>query len=217
MRGKALFLILVLILSCVSGQVHPTFPGYTPSFGPVSILITSPETGGGLGPKVDLGKEFDLSFKLQVANLTVTDIELQVLMFHDQNESYGPLNDEWIIDSTNTSFEILRGPVSSDGLFRIRISERGYYFLKIRANYSLEGKPNYAEGGDIIMGLRVRVIPSLSRRSYAVLLVMPAVPLVFGIAVRSIRRKETKKRKRKIDPQWLEKLKKEKEESTGDS
>ena len=207
MKRIAVMVILVGMISGAFGQVVRPGVGPIPAFGPVAILITSPESGTGLGPKKDLGEQFDLAFKLQVANLTVSDVELYVLEFNDENETYTELTGEWIVDKINTSWDVLRGPLVTDGSFTLEIPERGYYFLKIRANYTLEGRQESAEGGDIIFGPRIRVIPKLGQRSYAVLLGMPTLPLVVGVAVRTVRRRETRQRRRRQDPRWLEELK----------
>lgn len=200
-------LSMVLSLCLVQSQMGPVRPGYAPPLGPVSIVITSPETGTGLGPKMDVGETFNLSFKLQVSNLTIRDVGLEVLVLDEENNTYKPFNDDWIIDRQNTSFESLKGPVTAEGNFRVRIQERGYYFLKVRANFTMDGRPASAEGGDIVFGPRIRVIPKMSQTSYAVLLGMPSLPLIAGVVVRSARRRATKKRKRKPEPKWLEDLK----------
>jgi hypothetical protein len=211
MKWLATFLVVCGLLSVVSGQVVVS-GGMNPeslSFGPVSILITSPETGPGLGPKFDLGQEFTLGFKVQVSNLTVSDLHLEILQFDDRNETYVPFNQEWVVSSTNASMDVVTGPTVLEGGFDLQIPERGYYFLKVRANYTLAGREQVAEGGDLIYGPRLRVIPSLGQRSYVVLIGMPIVPLVAGVGVRAVRRRETRQRRRKKDPEWLEELKSE--------
>ncbi len=205
-----ILLIVILLLAPAWGQVHvqPNVPGYQPVSGPVAIEILSPETGSGLGPKLDVGEEFDLRFRLRVANLTVEDIGLYVLTYSDRNDTYVPFNEEWVVLGENTTFDRIRGPAAAEGSFEIRIPERGYYMLKVRANYTLNDRQDFAEGGDIISGPRIRIVPGLSQRAYAVLLAMPFVPLVFGLVVRSYRRRETRKRKRE-EPEWMKRLKRE--------
>jgi len=207
MRGIPIILSLVLSLCLAQGQMHPPGTGYVPALGPVSIIITSPETGPGLGPKMTVGEAFNLSFKIQISNLTIRDVKLQILVFDEENNTYKPFNDDWIIDRENTSFESLRGPAAAEGYFRVRIQERGYYFLKVHANFTIDGRFDSAEGGDVVFGPRIRVIPKMSEASYAVLLGMPPLPLIAGLIVRSARRRATKKRRRRPEPKWLEELK----------
>jgi hypothetical protein len=209
-------LLLPFLLSSVIGQIHQT-PSSDPGFdaGIVSVLITAPQTGPGLGPKVDVDEGFDLAFSLRVGNLTITDLNLYVLVLDEGSETYVPLRDEWVIDAANASGDVLGGPATRDGLFRIQIPERGYYFFKVRANYTLEGRMDSAEAGDEFMGPRVRVVPGLSGRSYAVLLGMPLIPLAVGLSVRWTRRRETRRRRRPADPAWLEGLRKERNPEDG--
>ena len=202
-----LIMLVLLGFSTVAAQMVGPMPGVQQNYGPVTVLITSPETGSGLGPKVDLDQEFDLSFELQVLNVTVTNVSLHPLLYDDENETYLPMPEGWIVAAENTSYEVLTGPGSASGRFVVRIPERGYYFLKVRAEYELAGNTGTSEGGDIIFGPRVRVIPALSERSYIVLVGMPILPLVAGIGVRAVRRRETRGRKRKQDPRWLQELK----------
>jgi hypothetical protein len=199
---------LLLGFSTVAAQVVGPIPGLQPSVGPVGVLITSPETGSGLGPKFDLNQEFNLSYEVQIMNLTVTNVSLHPLLFDEENETYLPLPEEWIVATENISWPMLRGPVSVGGRFVLRIPDRGYYFLKVRADYEVQGRSDSAEGGDIIFGPRVRVIPALSQRSYVVLVGMPILPLAAGVVVRTLRRRETRGRKRKPEPRWLEELRK---------
>lgn len=203
-------LVVLIVLSLYGGagqiQVHPDLSGAGQDSGPVSIQITSPRPGPGLGPKVGVGEEFTLGFQLQLANLTLTNVTLEVLL-QDENETYTALDSGWISGRVNTSFQVLPGPSSTAGLFKIRIPDRGYYFLKIRGTYELDGRPGYVEAGDILFGPRIRVIPALKRRSYLVIVGMPALPLIAGIVVRSMRRRETKRRRRRPEPGWLQRVK----------
>jgi hypothetical protein len=198
--------VVLLCLSTAAAQVVGPIPGVQPSLGPVGVLITSPETGSGLGPKFDLNQEFNLSYEVQILNLTVTNVSLHPLIFDEENETYLPLPEEWIVTTENVSWPMLRGPASVGGRFVLRIPDRGYYFLKVRADYEVQGRSESAEGGDIIFGPRVRVIPALSQRSYLVLVGMPILPLVAGVVVRTFRRRETRGRKRKPEPRWLEEM-----------
>ena len=212
---KLLIIFVVLILGGAWAQVQVQVgdPFTPPVFGPVSIRITSPQqTPGGLGPKIDMDEEFDLAFDLVVSNLTVNDLTLNILSFDDANETYVPFEGEWIIDSENVSFGSLKGPISTSGKFRLKIPDRGYYFLKIRGNYTIDGRQEMVEGGDIIYGPRIRVIPGLGDLSYAIIIGMPVLPLVVGVVVRTVRRRETKKRRRGEpskgpSPAWLERIK----------
>ncbi len=201
-------LILIIAFTGVAAQVRvgPETGEFGGATGPVSISITSPETGAGLGPKFELNQEFVLGFKLQITNLTVENIRVRVLMFDDANDTYVAFNPDWIVDAENTTWDLLRGPTLRGGLFRIRIPERGYYMLKVRGNYTMGDRSAFAEGGDIISGPRIRVIPGLSDKAYATLVGMPFIPLAIGIAVRWFRRNETRKRRRG-EPAWMKKLK----------
>ncbi len=216
---RALVAFLVLSLCGAAGQiqVHPDLSGAESSSGPVSIQITSPEPGPGLGPKVGVGEEFDLGFQLRLANLTLINVTLEVLVYDDENETYVALDPSWISERVNTSWQVLPGPSSTAGLFKIRIPDRGYYFLKIRGSYQLDGRPGYAEAGDIVFGPRIRVTPALGRRSYLVIVGMPVLPLIAGISVRSMRRRETKRRRRKPEPGWLQRLKEQESGGQGGS
>jgi len=211
---RALVILLAFSLCGAAGQiqVHPDVSGAQGSSGPVSIRITSPQTGPGLGPKIDLGEEFDLSFQLQLANLTLTNVTLEVLIYDDEKETYLALDSGWISGRVNTSWEVLPGPSSTAGLFKIMIPDRGYYFLRIRGTYQLDDRPGQVEAGDLAFGPRIRVIPALRRRSYLVIVGMPALPLMAGIVVRSMRRRETRRRRRRPEPGWLQRLK---EQETG--
>jgi hypothetical protein len=156
---------------------------------------------------MDIDQEFDLAFDLVVSNLTVRDLTLHILSFDESNETYVPFEGEWIIESENASFSSLRGPTSTSGKFRLKIPDRGYYFLKIRGNYTMDGRQEVAEAGDIIYGPRIRVIPGLGDSSYAIIIGMPVLPLVVGVMVRTLRRRETKKRRRGgPSPAWLERI-----------
>jgi hypothetical protein len=73
------------------------------------------------------------------------------------------------------------------------------------------------EAGDIVWGPRIRIIPDLGNSSWAVIIGMPVLPLVAGIMIRTIRRRETKKRRRGgarggPSPAWLEKIKEKESE-----
>jgi len=216
---RALAVLVVFSLCGAAGQiqVHPDLSGAESSSGPVSIQITSPQPGPGLGPKVDVGGEFDLRFTLQLSNLTLTDVILEVLIYDEENETYVAVDPSWISEGVNASWQVLLGPSSTAGLFKIRIPDRGYYSLKIRGTYQLDGRPNFVEAGDLAFGPRIRVIPALSRRSYLVIVGMPVLPLIAGIFVRSMRRRETKRRRRKPEPGWLQRLKEQESGGEGGS
>ncbi|MBU7004080.1 MAG: hypothetical protein HXS50_00840 [Theionarchaea archaeon] len=155
-----------------------------------------------------MDQEFDLAFDLVVSNLTVKDLNLQILSFDEINETYVPFEREWIIQSENVSFSSLKGPIGTSGKFRLKIPERGYYLLKIRGNYTIDDRNEMTEAGDIVWGPRIRVIPDLGDFSWAVIIGMPVLPLVVGVMIRTIRRRETKKRRRGgPSPAWLEKIK----------
>jgi len=209
---KLLVLIAVFFMGVAAAQIQvqvgdPFTPGT--AFGPVSIQITDPEPSlGGLGPKVDMDEEFDLAFALVVSNLTVEDLKLHILSFDEFNETYVPLEGEWIIESENTSYSSLKGPTATSGNFRLKIPKRGYYLLKIRGNFTINGRNEMVEVGDIVWGPRIRVIPDLGNSSWAVIIGMPVLPLVIGVIIRTFRRRETKKRRRGgPSPAWLEKIK----------
>jgi len=203
------FLVLSVTVAAAQVQVQVGDP-FSPDtgFGPVSIRITDPEPSlGGLGPKMDMDEEFDLAFDVVLSNLTIRDLQLHILFF-DENETYVPFEEEWIIESENTSYSSLRGPASASGKFRLKIPERGYYLLKIRGNYTIDGRNEMTEAGDIVWGPRIRVIPDLGNSSWVVIIGMPVLPLVAGVIIRTVRRKETKKRRRGgPSPTWLEKIK----------
>ncbi len=210
----ALAFLLVLSLCGASGQViRPGTSAAQASSGPVSILITAPQMGAGLGPKVDVGEEFDLAFELQLANLTLTNVTLEVMFYDGENQTYVALDPGWIVGRVNASWQVLSGPSNAAGLFKIRIPERGYYFLKLKGTFKLDGRDGYVEAGDLAFGPRIRVIPSLTRRSYLVIVGMPVLPLATGLVVRSMRRKVTKRRRQRPEPGWLQRLR---EQGSGD-
>jgi hypothetical protein len=209
---KLLIYLVVFFIGAAAAQVQVQVGdpfGPSPAFGPVSIRITDPEPSlGGLGPKMDMDEEFDLAFDLVVSNLTVKDLKLQILSFDEINETYVPFEGEYIIVSENVSFSSLKGPTTTSGRFRLKIPERGYYLLKIRGNYTVDGRNGMTEAGDIVWGPRIRVIPDLGDSSWSVIIGMPVLPLVAGVMIRTVRRRETKKRRRGgPSPSWLEKIK----------
>lgn len=204
----------MILLSIGTAQivVRPAGVNVDQGLGPVSLVITSPETGPGLGPKYDVDQEFQLAFNLVLANLTLTNVMVQVFSYDPVNETYGPMDDGWIVHRANASWPLLVGPSVTSGIFAIRMPERGYYFLKIRATFELDGRTVSSEAGDMAFGPRIRIVPGLSQWSYSVILGMPVLPVVVGLVVRSARRRETRKRRRASDPEWLLRLREDKGE-----